>query len=85
MSQDTIDSDIFFLGQNVHSDLQRGKSGIQMRPHEISQIEPALRRADKQRPALLDSSDILTGEIPVAQQAPAIGVRFQRFIEHHTE
>ncbi|MNY79919.1 hypothetical protein D3C86_2207700 [compost metagenome] len=55
-----------------------------MSAHEVSQIETALRGTDKQRPALLDTGDILSREITIAKQSAAIRICLQSLIEHHS-
>ncbi|MNR60623.1 hypothetical protein D3C85_1821510 [compost metagenome] len=56
-----------------------------MRPHEIGQSEAAFRRTDEQRTSFFDAGNIFAREVAIAEQAAAIGIRFQRFIEQNAK
>src|SRR3954469_6464240 len=60
------------LLQDVHPDPQCGQGREQMRPHEGGEVEPAVRGAQEERPALLEVGDRLPGEVVVGEHPAAV-------------
>ena len=69
---------MLLVKENVHADFQRRHGRIQLRPHKVGQVQPALRVPHQQRAALLQPGHRFAGIVVVAQHAPAVRLAFQR-------
>ena len=80
-----IDLHLFFF-QNIHADSERSERRIQVHPHKIRQVHPAVRLPHKKRSALSAVGDKLAGQVAVGQKAATVGISLQcrtkeRFVE----
>ena len=64
---------------------ERGQGREQVRPHEGAQVEPAVRGAQEERPALLEVGDRLAGEVVVGEHPAAVARTVQRGGEQRLE
>ena len=71
--------------EHPHAERQRAEHAVQLRAHEVREREPAVGRADEQRPPLGEPGDRLAREVVVGQQPAGIGLALERLPEEHLE